>query len=732
MEPVANMIHHYTIAQHKGRPLLFENDQPRSLVMYCPGNAIGNQSREDVDRFLDAGITDFYLWMGRHEKEPDGMTTPFWKGADELGEPVFISPERFYSLPEKIAYIVERCPEARFLLRYYAHPTKQWKAKYREEMAVDETGSILDETSLASERYEDDHRRVLLHMIHWVEQQPWAWRILGYISLHEFEGTTENGCKGMLFDYSEPMQAAFREFAPQWEGVPLNRFARRDKEELKHWPDPATTSAERDYFELQRQLFFRRCQRFLSTAREALNGRRVLLGMDALKQGMQGWICYPFFSGKAPRVHYGHILAASGSIGVDKVFEIPGFNTLNTPYDYTFRHMGGSPEPEGIVDSCVLRGRMFLVEDDCRSFTASENESYGYFRNQQEAEAGLWRNAAAAIARGYQAYWMDVTGFPSPRGGYFRDPAIMNVIKSIAPVMRASIDWEHAEVPGIAVVLDDRAALSENFSADFQNLSVMWQRLTGLAQAGVPYRVYLWEDLLMDSFPDHRLFIFPNLFRVDQERFDILRERVCRDGRVVLWGPGTAISDGCQLGAEWASRVTGIPMTLFGDCFSRRVVLTKFDHPITERLHGSLSYGDGTPYGPTLLPEWDPSLSEQGIVLTARGVNRPGLVIKELGEGNQRWTSVFTAAVPVPAVLIREMARHAGANIYSEENDVILASRNFLGVHSVRAGRRRIKLPEVSEIRDALSGELISPAADEIELVVTPPQTRLFRINPKG
>ncbi len=728
--------HDYTIRSHHGRQTLFYNDQPRPWVMYHPGDAHGNVAREDVDRFLEAGVGDFYLMVTRHEQGKelgDYLLTPFLSGIDDLGEPKFVSPERFYSLPERVAYIIQRNPDARFLIRYFAHMPKAWGAAYPEELSVDDTGQRLGETSLASKRYEEDHRRFLLHMVRWIEAQPWAWRVIGYISLHESEGTTYSAIKGLTFDYSEPMQRAFREFAPEWDGVPKNRFAaEREGGAAAHWPDPAMTKCERDYFELVRQLFLRRCRLFVETVQEALNGRKVLIGMDALKQGMQGWICDPFFFGRPPRAHHSHILLASGSIGADEFFQIPGFNVLNTPYDYIFRHMGGAPEPEGIVDSFVLRGKLFLGEDDCRSFTCSEREAYGFYRNLEEVKAGIFRNVADAIARGYQRYWMDVTSFPSPKGGYFRDPGIMEVIKSAVPVIRASVNLPHEDVPGIAVIIDDRSGLDEDFSANFQNLAVMWQRLTGLAKAGVPYRVYLWGDLLSENFPEHRLFLFPNLFRMNEERLEILRRRVFGKGRVVLWGPGTGITDGCQLGTEWATRVTGMPMTLFHENYARRVVLTRHDHPITENLRGSIAYGDSTCYGPILLPEFDPTVSEQGIVLTSRGINRPGLAIKEMGKDEGRWTSVFTAAVPVPADLIREMARHAGAHIYSEENDVIMASRRFLAVHSVRGGKRTIRLPQISEVRDAISGELISAATDGIELEVTPPQTRLFMINPHG
>lgn len=688
---------HYTVRQHKGRPVLFENDRPRPIVMYSPGDAFGNLGREDVDRFLAAGITDFYLWVGRNESERDIFTTPWWHSVDQLGEPDFQSPERFFSLPEKVAYILAKCPDARFLLRLYDGPPRSWKNAHPEEMAVDEDGNRLDEISLASELFVAAHRRYLQHLIGWVERQSWADRVLGYVTLHDYEGTTCNATKGMLYDYSAPMQRAFGRAIPR-------------RVDRLHWPEPATTQTEREYFELMRRLFFERCRRFLEVAQAATAPRQVLLGMDALKQGMQGWICEDFFAGRAPRPNHGHALLASGSIGADEFLSLPGFNLLNTPYDYIYRHMGGAPEPEGIVDSVVLRGKLFLGENDCRTYTANENGSYGYYRDDTEAAAGLWRTAAETISRGSLAYWMDVTSFPTPRGGYFRHPNLMKVVAQIAPVLRRSLEWEHADVPGIAMVIDDRSALHEDFTSAFQNLAVMWQRLTGLAHCGVPYRVYLWEDL--PNIPDHRLFIFPNLFHVDEERLALLKKYVCGKKRVVLWGPGTGITGG-------AERVTGMPMTILNESFSRRVVLTRGDHPITARL-GALSYGDSTAYGPILLPEGN----EQGSVLTSRGVNRPGLAIREMGD----WTSVFTAAVPVPAELIREMARHAGAHVYSEDGDVIFASQEFLGVHSARSGQHRIQLPGRRPVFDLVQGTSL-PATDRLTWDSAGPETRLFRFS---
>ena len=718
----------YSVIRHKGKPVLAENGIPRGFVGFCPGDAFGNTGKEDVDRFLAAGVRDFLLWVGRDEEARDFSTTPFWTGVDTLGEPIFQSPDRFHSLPERALYIIERCPEARFVVRFYAHAPKAWREAHPEELVLDEDGKSLPEASLGSQVFAEAVRKFMVHTIRWIEAQQWASRVAGYISLMDFEGTTLNAIEGKLFDYSEPMQKAFRAHAPHREGVPP-AAPNRDNQRYPHWLDPGDSGWEREYFLFVTQLFHSRCRLFLDSAREALNGRKVLLGMDALKQGMQGWICEPFFAGKKPRPHHSHILLASGSLHADELLQEQDLSVLNTPYDYVFRHMGGAPEPEGLADSCVLRGKLFLGEDDSRSFAASENQSYGYFRNIREAQAGIWRNVASAMTRGHDRYWMDVTGFPSPRGGYFRDEGIMHVIRDAAAVMRDGLEWDHADIPGIAMIIDDAAALHENFSSDFQKLAVHWQRLVGLAQAGVPYRVYLWEDLLLPNFPDHRVFYFPNLFQVTEEKWRTLQERVLGCGRVVCWGPGTGITDGNRLSTEGATRVTGMEMVLLKENYSRRVLATTGNHPITASWAGGSVYGDSTCYGPILLPTGDqPGTTEQGTVLTSRGVNFPGLAIREMSGPLGPWTSLFTAAVPMPAELFRGMARHAGAHVYSSGGDVILASRNLLAIHAVRSGSREIRLPEKRSVWDLIGQRLIAEDTDTITLEINPPETRFFRL----
>ena len=124
-------------------------------------------------------------------------------------------------------------------------------------------------------------------------------------------------------------------------------------------------------------------------------------------------------------------------------------------------------------------------------------------------------------------------------------------------MLREAAAWQHETVPGIAMILDDEAVLETNGDGRFMNEAVMWEWKTGLARSGVPLRIHLLEDLTLPNFPPHRVFYFPNLFRIDAARRKILEEKVLRNGNVVVWGPGTGISDGTTISAVQATAVTG-------------------------------------------------------------------------------------------------------------------------------------------------------------------------------
>jgi len=467
---------------------------------------------------------------------------------------------------------------------------------------------------------------------------------------------------------------------------------------------------------------------------ESAASRKMLFFHDALKQTMAGWnlkgfFAYPGFGEDVSwSPYYPDLLAGSGHINAAALDGAAGYDGLVTPHDYQARGLGGVYEPEGIVDSVILRGMYFISEMDSRF---RKDYGIGAARDVREAEVITWRNIATGLARGFNSYvcW----GF-SVEDWFYTTP-VRDLMSRQAEIMRQSLAWKHETVPGIAMIIDDSAVLETNGSGNYFNEAIMWEQKMGMARCGVPYRIYLFEDLTLDNFPKHKVYYFPNLFRVDDERLTVLQQKVFRNGNVVVWGPGSGISDGESIGTASAERLTGFTFDMLPANAPRRILVSNFDHPVTQNLPADTIIGGPLPYGPILIPK---DGAELGMAWAKGGMNHIGLSLKEFGRGaagNQGqnetpgagdYAAVFSTAVQLPAGLWRNIARYAGAHIYCETNDILLADNSVVALHSVKSGHKNIKLPEKSKVIDLVTGRVLSKGTREITFDLDAPDTRVF------
>ena len=145
--------------------------------------------------------------------------------------------------------------------------------------------------------------------------------------------------------------------------------------------------------------------------------------------------------------------------------------------------------------------------------------------------------------------------------------------------------------------------------------------------------------------------------------------------------------------------------------------------------------GGPLPYGPILLPT---DGTELGFGWTKGGTNQIGMSLKEFGKGaagkynrveslgRGDYAAVFMIAVQIPAKLWRNIARYAGAHVYCESNDILLADKSVVALHSLKSGEKRISLPGRFRVKDLISGDLYSRGTREIKFNLNAPETRVF------
>jgi xanthine/CO dehydrogenase XdhC/CoxF family maturation factor len=308
---------------------------------------------------------------------------------------------------------------------------------------------------------------------------------------------------------------------------------------------------------------------------------------------------------------------------------------------------------------------------------------------------------------------------------WYKPEEIQQSLGRQVQVLKQAVNWPHRTVPGIAMIIDDDAVLETNGGGNFENEAIMWEQKMGLARCGVPYRIYLLDDLRLPSFPKHRVYYFPNLYRVDDERLALLREKVFRDGNVVIWGPGSGISDGQEISAESATRLTGFSFKYWPVNYTRKTLISNFEHPLTRGLPADTVISGAPSYGPLLFPT---DGTELGLAWTKNGDTIPGLAVKEMGTGPGRYHSVFTSAVPLPAGLWRNAARWAGAHVYSDSGDVLMADSTIVALHSLQSGDKAIALPGEYTVWDVVTGGLVGRRLREIHFRMEAPETRVFRL----
>ena len=742
------------VGLHSGQPTLLINGRPDPLPSYSlPAHFWDTRlPQRTTPRFAQHQMGAYFLCLPRVKDSSDFFATPFWDG-DRISSTA-LQPSLF-SLEQQVDLVSAGDKQAWLIVRLGLYEPATWRKLHPDQLVVNDQGEVLQTPSLASDLYWDAAARYCQAVIEHCENQPWASRLIGYANFLRVEGSHEPLIFNWMFDHGPVMTARWRKFLQEkYRTVDALRAAHNDPKltfdnavvpgdrlrgtvpqvsAILYWQNASENQPLRDYLLLMRDLFhagFRKVAAATQQACDRLQRKRLLV-YDGLKQTMLGWDNIGYFDLKSPwPLVYPDLMAGSGHMQVPSLMEVPGMGGLITPHDYQARGVGGVYEPEGIVDSLVLRGKYFFSEMDTRTYGGKDH--HGRSDNDQQFDAVTWRNLATALTRGFNSYWMDL------HEDWFFNDRLHRTIGRQVEVVRQSVDFSHETMPGIAMLLDDQAVLETNGSGNFHNEAVMTEWKTGMARCGVPARIYLLEDLRLPNFPKHRVYYFPNLFRVDAERLALLKEKVFRDGNVVLWGPGSGISDGKKLGPESAALLTGFQFEYMPTSYMHRVQLQEFSHPITAGLKADAMLGGPLAYGPLLFPKDGRSL---GMAWTKQGRNYCGLAVKTFGKGARGensgnaavfgpgdWASVFTTAVPIPADMWRGLARLAGAHVYCETNDVLMADSSVVGLHSIQSGRKQVRLPRQCKVTDLISGKLWSERSDRIEFDLTAPETRVFLV----
>jgi hypothetical protein len=403
------------------------------------------------------------------------------------------------------------------------------------------------------------------------------------------------------------------------------------------------------------------------------------------------------------------------------VLEDPAVDFLVSPYSYGYRGLGGDGPSMLPAESARLHGKLVLIEDDTRTHVDAEDPHYGRAVTLAESTAILRRNLAQALTHGQGAWWASWKIDP------LKEPAFLPLLREFRALGAFALDLDLSPSADVAVLLDDESFYYESCRYNLDIPLIFQQRLWGLPKMGTPFDTYLLNDFLEGRTKTYKLLIFLNPFRLDAARRRALAARLERGGSTALWiyAPGYLKDDGSPAHME---ELTGIHFGLGEQPWGPLVHITDFTHPITTGLAQDLVWGTNSKLAPLFHVD-DPTARILGQVVYSQGDCKPGLAVKKVGD----WTSVYSAAPNLPAPVLRGVARFAGAHIYNDAGDVLYATPELLGVHTIAGGRRTFKLRRpVEEIFDLFERRTIARGAAGFEFDLPPASTSIFYTGPSA
>jgi hypothetical protein len=728
---------------NQNAPSLYVNGRLTSQILAAPYI----EGPADFSDFSAAGISVFniYLrfdWLGPHEYD-------------------------FHKIDAKLDLYLKLKPDALFIPRILLTPGDWWCTQFPQEITMRDDGAPAGmfgkkcHPSLASDRYRQLSHDAMRAFLEHVESR-YGKSIVGYQVGNGFGGEwlmfnsfwevrpgQKPPTKFGVEDYSPPARRAFREW--------LKKKYRTESGLQKAWNDPLVTFAtadppnERERYSTTHGIFFdpavsERVPDYFAFFNDMVGD--VLLENAA-------WVKELTHRRKIVGAFYGYLwcnfpnlsVVHTGHLALDRVLASPDVDFIASPYTYDNKGIGGPNNSQTLPAAVQLHGKLYFNEVDTETHLHQRQWRWGNsLRNPAsfaETKALLTRDYAYALTNGFGMWWTDLFG------GTFHDPAIIHLLAQLGEIDKRSLREDRQSNAEIAVVLDTSSFTYFGDGEPLFNALLTAQKQWQLAFIGAPWDAQLLSDMGNPKLRDYKFYIFLNTFHVTPQEREAIHQRLRRNGATALWvyAPGY-ITDRLSTGNIEA--LTGIHVQQTLSSGELHVDVPRSGSVYTAGLSGPLQYG--TDVDVAEIKRWydhqlylkdprDPSLQRDlpGFAISPRfwvddphaqvlgtltGFNHPGLAVKKVSN----WTSIYSSAPIVPAALLREIARVAGCQIYSDGNDVVYANRNFLGIYMPAGGDRTIHLPASSDVKDLMTYQTLAQGVREFAVKEPPNTTLLLRM----
>ena len=693
------------VKDHLGSPTLFVNGEPAVPMMFL-GRTFSMEGKDWRENYM--AQAKLAAAAGIHIQSFDvGMPWP--KPGEEAD---------FSGVDAILDAMVANDPEVLMLPRFGVLPPSWWYEEHPGHQMLFSDGQK-GQFSVASETWRNDMERHLRAFVRHCEAKYGA-NMLGYhpCGQHTAEWFYDRSWEPVHNGFEEAFRSGFAAWARRkygaedalsaawgqpevtFDSVRVPNAAERDAARTGFFRDPSQERFVIDFHEYQNVAMVEALELMARAIKEETNGKKLVV----LFYG------YFFDLGGIPKGPQ-----SSGHMALGRLLKCPDVDVLTAPISYGDRELGGSGPFMTLVDSVRDAGKLWLNEDDTRTFLCSPTSAMvpvGKVDTVQESQWLHQRNFAQLLPRRLACWYMDLPG-----EGWLNAPELWDNIGRLRTLYAAEMarpaDWN----PEIALVADERSTF---YLADSPTLTALLG--SGLRRAcyrmGAPFRQNLLSDVLEGRLELPRLTIFTCCIKLTAKERGQIKKAL--DGKTAVWLYGSGYLDDARGSIENMTDLTGFSFAETRDG-GPAVVAFEHDQPLAQGLRKPT-------YGPelALTPRWSVK-EEHGVETLARFSD--GSVAAAVAEGG-RFRSIYIGTVECPTQVLRNIARTAGVHVYLDSDDVVLTDGRFLAVSASSSGEKAIALPKDCSLRRMDADERLDATDGLVRETLALGETRFYWIEP--
>ena len=618
-----------------------------------------------------------------------------------------------------VSQILAADPDAYILPRLQCVPTNYWARTHPDQMAAYSNG-VEGDVSLASAEFWADCVDALDALIAHFSDPAISGgdRVIGFhLDRGEWFYDSTSG-----YDLSAPNQMAFQNWLhAKYQSLYALRAAWHDADvtfedaQIPAWPGVAAVLSKTDtpLYSARREGRWPDYAQFSSDM-----VAEIIAGLaEAIKTLSQNRLIVA--------ASYGYTLEFagrndSGHLALGKLLQSPHLDIVAGPNSYAGRGIGSPAAFGAPLDSVALHGKLWLVEDDTKTFLADAETDDAYnpkIASGADTQAIHQRHFGAALAHRAGVTWMDLWG-----QGWLQSPDIWRELGSLT---REAARWEQVvptvpAFPDVAVFVDEASLAFLKTDDGGLGTTLVSRTRDLLLKAGASVGFYLQSDVTQPNVPDAKLYLFLNALRLTTEERAAIREKLQKPGRTLAWVYAPGVFDENGPSSEEAGEVVG--MALRRQPWNSRggSALTDLKHPLTDRVRGVKRLGTDEILNP-LFAVTDPQAT---VLAEYAATGAASLAVREHKAG---WKSVFFGDPQLTTELLRGLYAYANVPVYDAQDDsVYVGSDGSLTIHGSVSGQRTVSLPRKASVYDVFDGKIVASNARSFRAFVRARTTRLF------